>query len=185
MLRNLLLLLGASASSAQWQPETLPVSMPTAPYELEAYEPVADATSIVEVGSARFTVLSSRMIRMEFSASKKFEDRATIGFLNRKTAPVKFTHSSSGAGVTIDTPDITLTFAGNGPFTSSNLKVVGKRSGFKEWTAGMSNDGNLLGTIKSLDQIGPTSSNCTENAHIRIHEEVRLSPLPARFSILH
>ena len=39
--------------------------------------------------------------------------------------------------------------------------------------------------IKSLDQIGPTSLNCTENAHIRIHEEVRLSPLPARFSILH
>ena len=30
------------------------------------------------------------------------------------------------------------------------------------------NGGNLLGTIKSLDNIGPTSLNCTENANIRV-----------------
>ena len=58
-----------------------------------------------------------------------------------------------------------------GKFTSKSLHVVGKGGAFKSWSPSMSNDGNLLGTIKSLDEIGPTSLNCTENAHIKVRFE--------------
>lgn len=34
----------------------------------------------------------------------------------------------------------------------------------------MRNDGNLLGTIKSLDLLGVQTLNCTENAGQRVHD---------------
>ena len=36
-----------STATAQWEPEELPVFMPTAQHELEHYEPVADKASVV------------------------------------------------------------------------------------------------------------------------------------------
>lgn len=41
---------------------------------------------------------------------------------------------------------------------------------FKGWNFGMRNDGNLLGTIKSLDMLGVQTLNCTENAGQRVHD---------------
>ena len=159
------------AASAQWEPEDLPVYMPTTQHELEAYEPKADAKSTVVAGSARFTVLSERLIRMEYSESGSFEDKATMGFLNRQS-DAAFTAKKSGGGVTISTAALTLTYSGGGKFSAANLHVKGKGGGaFSHWQPEMSNDGNLLGTIKSLDTIGPTSLNCTENADIKVHSE--------------
>lgn len=34
----------------------------------------------------------------------------------------------------------------------------------------MRNDGNLLGTIKSLDMLGVQTLNCTENAGQMVHD---------------
>ena len=159
------------AASAQWEPEDLPVYMPTEQHELEAYEPKADAKSTVVAGSARFTVLSERLIRMEYSESGSFEDKATMGFLNRQS-DAAFNAKKSGGGVTISTAALTLTYSGGGKFSAANLHVKGKGGGaFSHWQPEMSNDGNLLGTIKSLDTIGPTSLNCTENADIKVHSE--------------
>jgi hypothetical protein len=36
-----------ATTAAQWEPEDLPVHMPTTQHELEHYEPVADAVSVV------------------------------------------------------------------------------------------------------------------------------------------
>ena len=163
-------------SAAQWQPEALPVTMPTKPYELLDYDAVAAASQVVTTVHARFTVFTERFIRMEYraAAATPFEDRPTLGFLNRKAeAPAKFTHRSiAGGGVTIETDKITLTYSGGGgPFSAANLKVTTKTPaapGFKDWAPGMANDGNLLGTIKSLDEIGPTPLNCTINAAMRL-----------------
>lgn len=51
--------------------------------ELLPYNPVANAKAVVTAGNARFTVLTDRLIRMEYSSSGSFEDRATVAFLNR------------------------------------------------------------------------------------------------------
>jgi hypothetical protein len=46
------------------------------------------------------------------------------------------------------------------------------------WYFGQPNDGNLLGTIKSLDELGVTPLNCTLNANIRIHDVRWLGSAP-------
>jgi hypothetical protein len=72
-----LVLASATLTTAQWEPEELPVFMPSTQHELEHYEPVADKASVVlsVMAEARFTVLTDRFIRMEYSESGKFEVR--------------------------------------------------------------------------------------------------------------
>ena len=43
------------------------------------------------LGNARFTVLTPQLIRMEWAADGKFEDHASLVFLNRKLPVPKFT----------------------------------------------------------------------------------------------
>ena len=46
--------------------------------------PVADPKAVVTFGHARFTVLTPQLIRMEWSADGKFEDHASMVFINRR-----------------------------------------------------------------------------------------------------
>ena len=52
--------------------------------------PVADPKAIVISGQARFTVLTPQLIRMEWSASGRFEDHASLVFINRRLPVPKF-----------------------------------------------------------------------------------------------
>lgn len=60
------------------RPDAMPVSQQSTGTmnELLPYDPVANASAIVVSGNARFTVLTARLIRMEWSANGAFEDRA-------------------------------------------------------------------------------------------------------------
>ncbi|MFZ0216850.1 MAG: hypothetical protein WAM30_13035, partial [Candidatus Dormiibacterota bacterium] len=49
-----------------------------------AGEPVAAPEAQVRSGSARFTVLTSRLLRMEWSPDAGFDDRPTYAFPNRR-----------------------------------------------------------------------------------------------------
>ncbi len=46
--------------------------------------------AVVVVGNARFTVLTPQLIRMEWSADGKFEDHASLVFINRRLPVPKF-----------------------------------------------------------------------------------------------
>ncbi len=50
----------------------------------ETYDPVADPGSVVVCGQARFTVLFPQLIRMEWASDSRFEDNASLVFINRK-----------------------------------------------------------------------------------------------------
>ena len=39
---------------------------------------------------------------------------------------------------------------------------------FVSWQFGASNEGNLLGTIRSLDEVGVVPLNCTVNANVGV-----------------
>ena len=52
--------------------------------------PVADPKAVVTIGNARFTVLTPQLIRMEWSADGKFEDHASLVFINRRLPVPKF-----------------------------------------------------------------------------------------------
>jgi hypothetical protein len=140
-------------------------------YELLDYNPIAAFDATRTYGSARFTVLTDRLIRMEYSESKKFEDRSTLAFVNRALPVPKFMEKNDGTTATIDTGKVILTYKIGQPFSATSLVVTHTKDNSPFWKYGDANTGNLLGTIKSLDELGVTSLNCTENAGIIVHGE--------------
>jgi alpha-glucosidase (family GH31 glycosyl hydrolase) len=137
-------------------------------YELLDYNPVAASGAVKTYGNARFTVLTDQLIRMEYAESGKFEDRSTLAFVNRALPVPKFTENNDGKTATITTSKVTLTYTMGQPFSASTLSAKGD---FGSWAYGNADTGNLLGTIKSLDELGVTSLNCTENKNIVVHGE--------------
>src|SRR5258708_6889531 len=65
----------------------------------------AHPNSIVICGQARFTILTSRLIRLEWSATGKFEDRATFAFPGRYAEPPAFQRQLNGTQTEINTGD--------------------------------------------------------------------------------
>ena len=74
--------------------------------------PVADPDAQVVAGNARFTILTDRLIRMEWSENGTFEDHATLAIVNRNLPVPKFTATRTGNGVVIKTGAVTLTYKG-------------------------------------------------------------------------
>lgn len=107
------------------------------------------ATAVVLSGNARFTVLTDRLIRMEYAPDGRFEDRPTLTFVNRNLPVPSFsTNRLTGAsdeGVAIDTGRVRLTYLG-GKFSSGTL--------FTDfWHYGDEDKGNLHGTKRTLDAV--------------------------------
>ncbi|MDN6042019.1 MAG: DUF5110 domain-containing protein [Acetobacter sp.] len=116
--------------------------------------PHAAAGATVTWGHARFTVLTSRLIRMEWSADSHFEDRATLVFLNRHLPVPHFTKTSDANGITLETQDLTLTYHPDeqGQFTDKTLQITLKGGPTPvTWHAGQKDTANLLGTTRTLD----------------------------------
>ncbi len=112
--------------------------------------PIAHAQSMVVAGNARFTLLTARLIRMEWSPSATFEDRATFAFPNRAAEPPTFTHEREDGVLTISTEALTVRYQNDGQlFNADNLSI--QHAG-GEWKPGTPNTGNLRGTYRTLDQ---------------------------------
>ena len=122
-----------------------------------------------------------------------FEDRPTLAIVNRAVPVPPFTSSLSAdnATLTIDTGagGVKLQYVVGKAFAADTLSVTFEatartRAAAAEaegaaapgaapdaattWRYGDADDGNLLGTIKSLDELGPISLNCTENAGTKV-----------------
>jgi hypothetical protein len=135
------------------------------------YDPTPNPESVVldSSGTARFTILTERLIRMEQrgSRAKGFEDRSTLAFLNRNL-PLPAFHTSESDGVlTISTNAVTLRYVVGQPFSASTLSVKSITQGFSwGWSFGDANSGNLLGTIRGLDRQNATPLNCSLNSRM-------------------
>src|SRR5262249_17758885 len=124
------------------------------------YEPAADPKAMVTVGKARFTVLTPQLIRMEWAADGKFEDRASLVFLNRKLPVPKFDASVTKGGTNeflmLKPSELSLRYSlttdSDGHFTAENLHIDFTLNGKQmSWHPGMPDNGNLLGTTRTLD----------------------------------
>jgi hypothetical protein len=117
--------------------------------------PVADPKAVVLSGQARFTVLTDRMVRLEWEANRRFEDRPSLVFLNRRLPVPHFTSSTRGGWLSIATGPLTLRYrVGSGRFTPENLEVRLQVDGKAvTWHPGIENPGNLLGTTRTLDGV--------------------------------
>ena len=127
----------------------------------EGNNPVAAPGAQVVAGNARFTVLTDRLIRMEWVPDGTFEDHATLAVVNRELPVPKFSVARKGAAVTIKTSALTLTYSGEGSFDGSNLGVSFKLKGKTvTWRPGADASGNLMGTARTLDGCeGPEKIN--------------------------
>jgi len=124
----------------------------------ELSNPIADPRAVVTAdgGRARFTVLTDRLIRAEWSALGRLEDRASQFVINRRLDVPRFEVARAGREVRITTARVGLFFHEDGKaFHPGNLSAefdiaAGKRG---RWNAGMPDAGNLGGTVRTLDGV--------------------------------
>ncbi len=125
-----------------------------------AGNPVAHPQSVVVCGSARFTLLTPRLIRLEWSSRAQFEDRASFAFPTRYADPTPHTCEQTGSQFHIQTEPLSLDYTDDGePFGADNLTIrVDLNGQTVEWTPGTLNTGNLRGTLRTLDQCAGAAS---------------------------
>ena len=121
----------------------------------QSLNPVADPRSVVTEGSARFTVLTPELIRMEWNDQRQFEDRASLVFINRRLEPPHFAARKDTGWLVIQTDRLRLEYLPDGnPFSSSNLRISFEMNGkVVHWYPGLEDKGNLGGTIRTLDGV--------------------------------
>jgi len=117
-------------------------------------QPMAHPHSVIIGGQARFTILTSRLIRLEWAANGKFEDRATFAFPTRYAEPPIYEVQQTEQQVDIYTEYLTVAYIDTGhAFESANLTItvkVGEHT--VSWTPGTMDQGNLRGTRRTLDE---------------------------------
>ncbi len=116
------------------------------------FKPVAPSESIVQCGSARFTVLTARLIRLEYHPEGCFVDRASQAFWFREQPVPPFTSRVQDHIVEIETEDLSLHYSCSSAhgFSPDNLVIRVKSTG-TTWHPGDTDTGNLHGTARTLD----------------------------------
>ncbi len=116
-------------------------------------QPQAHPESMVRAGHARFTILTPRLLRLEWSATGAFEDRGSLAFPQRYALPPSFTVTTAQDVTTISTDALWLRYRHEaGPFSSQNLAITIREGDVQHtWRPGQPNLGNLHGTAPTLD----------------------------------
>lgn len=122
----------------------------------------ANPDAVVAGDTYRFTVLTSRLLRLEYSATGTFVDERTQAVVERDMEVPPFTVTRHDDGLEIVTEHLHLHYAG-GPFSSSTLSVTLLRDAcdphYSTWKFGqeypqnLPHRGNLLGTARTLDEV--------------------------------
>lgn len=116
-------------------------------------EPLADPQATVTYGETRFTILTPRLIRIEWAPDGAFDDRATYAFPTRRAPAPPFRRVLSGETLTLDTGALRLRRVGlRGPHSAANLSLeVPVASSLARWTPGTPDPFNLRGARRTLD----------------------------------
>ncbi|MBZ0282159.1 MAG: DUF5110 domain-containing protein [Anaerolineae bacterium] len=118
------------------------------PFKLE-FMPLAASDAVVQVGHARFMVLTERLIRLEYHPQDCFEDRASQAFWYRHQPVPDFNVQLTENSLEIETAYLHLQYSG-GDFSPENLSIRLKGSG-TVWRPGDVDEQNLRGTTRTLD----------------------------------
>ena len=119
--------------------------------------PVADPANVVMGDGYRITLLTDGLVRLEWSASGEFEDRASQAVVDRAFPPTEFQVVETDDRLTIHTARLQLVFDKR-PFSTEGLSVQAKggfRSDRSVWRFGLPTV-SLGGTARTLDNVdGP------------------------------
>lgn len=126
----------------------------------QQYNPQANTRAVVQSGNARFTVLTNRVLRLEYSNDKTFTDQASLTIVNRYLPVPAFTTEQNNGWLIIKTDYCTLHYRENsGAFTARNLFIeyTDTQHSFT-WKPGTKDPYNLKGTTRTLDGCSGTFS---------------------------
>ena len=117
-------------------------------------QPIATEEAIVTAPHARFTLLTSRLLRLEYSPIDRFEDRASQVFWYRAQPAPAFEVERSADRVVITTAELRLTYRCTAQgFTRQTLSIEVKATG-QTWKYGDRGEWkNLRGTARTLDGV--------------------------------
>ena len=132
--------------------------------------PIAHPDAVVISGKARFTVLTPEMIRIQYSDSSLFEDRATFAIVNRRLPVPDYTAVEKDGYLEIKTSALTLKYKIGGVIDGRHpsaevLNISMLLNGRRVlWYPGKDDALNLKGTTRTLDgQIGDNKRQELEN----------------------
>jgi alpha-glucosidase (family GH31 glycosyl hydrolase) len=120
------------------------------------FTPKPNPKAVVEVPNLRVTVLTTRLLRIEYSPANQFEDRASQPFWFRDQPIPEYTwvtldnNDLPGEILELSTPDLKLKYRVGQPFSPDTLTIQVKSIGHT-WRFGEKNPGNLKGTYRTLD----------------------------------
>ncbi|MCZ7672763.1 MAG: hypothetical protein M5U34_39430 [Chloroflexi bacterium] len=125
------------------------------------FEPLAEPQAVVTGPNVRFTLLTSRLLRLEYSPTGEFEDRPSQAFWYRRQPVVNFelevenNHFDrlSERRYTLTTAHLQLVYTTSEVgFSPETLSITLKESG-ATWHFGDQDDLNLRGTARTLDDV--------------------------------
>jgi hypothetical protein len=116
-------------------------------------QPLADPANVLTGDGYRITVLADGLVRLEYSASGEFEDRASQAVVDRAFPRAEFEVTETDDRMTIHTARLQLVYDKR-PFSTEGLSVQAKggyRSDLSVWRFGLPT-ANLGGTARTLDE---------------------------------
>ena len=117
------------------------------------FQPEANPEAVVQAGPVRFTILTSRLIRMEYDPAETFEDRPTQVFWYRNLPVPKHNTTIDESQIRIETEHLVLKYnIQESGFYPEFLKIEIKDLNFT-WEFGQENKTNLRGTRRTLDNV--------------------------------
>lgn len=108
----------------------------------------------VTFGNARFTAITDGLVRMEYSADGKFEDRPTIRIPKRPDGICFENITEKDNKITLQIGLMAIDFVNNNyAFSAENLRIFDNSSGKLIWQPGQKDFENLGGAPMSMDNV--------------------------------
>ncbi len=131
--------------------------MTTLPHHLKATQaPIAKSKSIIKVGKLRLTLLTSRLVRVEYSPNHQFEDRASQAFWYRDQPTPDFHSGAQSDFFSLETDHLVITYDLKKDALESLAIIV--KANAHTWHFGDKATNNLHGTTRTLDVIDGATS---------------------------
>ena len=108
--------------------------------------------NIVRGDKYRITILTPRLVRIEYNVNNEFENRPTSLVVNRNFGDIKFDATPGDSVITLTTEYFTLTYVKSAPISSKSIRI--KVNGTdKEWSPGTKDVRNIGSINYSLDYL--------------------------------
>ena len=101
----------------------------------------------------RISIITPRLVRIEYNKDNQFEDRATSLVINRNFVKTNFTVEQDEISLNIKTEYFNLIYLKSQPIANNNIKVIIQGDINKEWTPGNKEIRNIGGLSYSLDDL--------------------------------